>query len=202
MRNYFFIIIILAALILSGCAVNTTQEATSAPAEPQQNQELGAARQNAFENLLEASIRDLALGQSVMVMGIEDSGSSITAERILFSEDSSAFSDFGSFARNGRVARDQSQQPVSGPGSAGSVRPDFSRFQNMSDEERRQFREQMASQGKGFRAPGGATAGSARITGTIIKLDDESMAVELSDGGSRIVFFSGSTAVNKPAPRE
>ena len=43
----------------------------------------------------------------------------------------------------------------------------------------------------------GINAGTGRVMGEIIGRDDQNITVKLSDGGSKIVFFSDSTTITK-----
>lgn len=81
-------------------------------------------------------------------------------------------------------------------------RGEFSRanFQNLSSEDRQQrIREFGANVGGGLGS--GQRGGSAEgfIVGEIISKDDKSVTIKLRDGGSKIVFFSGSTEITKSA---
>jgi hypothetical protein len=68
-------------------------------------------------------------------------------------------------------------------------------FGNLSAEQRRQF--QQAGANMGGAMAGRGQKGSGFANGEIISKDDKSVTVKLQDGGSKIVFFSGSTEVGK-----
>lgn len=75
----------------------------------------------------------------------------------------------------------------------------FQNLQNLSPEQQAEMRQQFeANAGSVFRGGqiGGRPAGQF-INGQIIAQDDQSITVELPDGGSRIIFFSESTDMTK-----
>ncbi len=67
----------------------------------------------------------------------------------------------------------------------------FQNFSNLSPEER----QQMGAAGIGLR--GGNSGGSGFASGEIINKDEESITVKLRDGGSKIIFYSDTTEVDK-----
>lgn len=82
----------------------------------------------------------------------------------------------------------------------GFTQGDIEDMRNLSPEERQQRFQQMGSAGiiAGMRgARTGDGTGSGFADGEIISKDETSITVELPDGGSKIVFYSDSTEINK-----
>lgn len=79
----------------------------------------------------------------------------------------------------------------------GNMRAGAGTFINLSPEERQaRMQEFGAGAGAGGRVAGGSRAGGA-VAGEILSMDDKSVTVKLRDGGSKIIFISGSTQVMK-----
>lgn len=95
----------------------------------------------------------------------------------------------------GGMQYQQSKGSTVGPGGAG-----FGNFQNLTQEQRDQMRQQFAG-GNGVLFTGGGrngrSSGGGFVSGEVLSKDENGITLKTQDGGSRIVFLSSSTEVSK-----
>ncbi len=130
------------------------------------------------ENSEEAGLDDLETSQQVLVMGTENSDSSISANQIVIGDNESYFEDMA-----GSSTKDSES--------------DDTRLENkseMSEEERAKFREEKMAEkeASGESIKGGNTT---RVTGEIIDKDNTTITLKIQEGGSRLIFYSDETKV-------
>jgi hypothetical protein len=89
-------------------------------------------------------------------------------------------------------------------GGSGGI--DAAQFQNMTPEERQQFFQQNAGNAsfrtggtRGTASTGGMRPGNAGLTsGSVVKMDDTSMTVDLGQSGTKLILLSDKTSFTKP----
>jgi hypothetical protein len=82
-------------------------------------------------------------------------------------------------------------------GQSKSPLGNFSRqnFQNLSEEQRQELFQ--GNVGEALQGRIGRGAGAGFLNGEVIAIDEQSLTMKMSDGSSRIVFFSNSTQISK-----
>ena len=95
--------------------------------------------------------------------------------------------------------QDNKNQPIQPQVDPDGERPDFTQMQNMSEEERMKMREEMRirREAEGGARPGGGMVSMSRISGEIIKKDSSTITLKITEGGSKLIFYSEETKVLK-----
>lgn len=97
---------------------------------------------------------------------------------------------FGGVGFFGGIQYQKSKGVLVGPGAGN--------FRNMSDEQRQQAVSQFGGSGNtSAQNKNARIGGGGFVSGEILSQDDKSITIKLPDGGSKIVFFSDSTEINK-----
>jgi len=92
----------------------------------------------------------------------------------------------GGGAFYGGMKYQQSKNPMSGLSRQN--------FQNLSEKQRQQLQ---ANAGAAFQGETNRANGQSFLTGKIIAKDAQSLTLEIQDGGSKIVFYSETTTIDK-----
>jgi hypothetical protein len=194
--------LILVLFLGTGCDFNKFQSDQTSETSP--GEEEWPADENRLpnpdDNFLEADLADLSVGEQVTVLGSENDDGSLWVSRIIIGGAEINF-DFGvptSPSGSKEQLKFSDNQENFDPPAEGS-RPNFEGFQDMSDEERQQMREEMMAQGasRGGLRTNGAVSDMVRLSGEILDFNDASLVLKLPEGGSKIIFISNSTVILK-----
>ncbi|MCX6782011.1 MAG: hypothetical protein NTW66_02765 [Candidatus Magasanikbacteria bacterium] len=202
MRKYIIIFIIFSAmaLIATGCAVKNSANQKNGNAEPNASQgEMNASGTERMNFGTPASIQDLAIGKKITVMGTTNSDGTISATRIMIGEmpgfGQGMRSSTDHFATGTMPGQNndgqQDLQPPQGEGQmpSGGDAPQGEQFQ------RRSAGGQWGGQNGTGGQRMGRTPGQSRLSGEIMKLDETSIVLQITDNGSKIVFYSQKTEI-------
>lgn len=167
-----------------------------------------AEEQKAFfaENFIMMSKDDLVAGDKVTIMGTENSDGSVIATNVLVG-DETQLAEIMSKMRNNMPQRNAVDSSDTNNRQFTAQMPSGGRtdFQNMTEEERTKMREKWGANGgnvggqqrAGGQVAGGKRGGQARISGEIFSKDDAGITLKLSNGGSKLIFFSNDTQILK-----
>jgi|GEM_PF-2041254 len=211
MKKYNIVLFLFLILFVFGCA-KKNDETGQASDERQGQENMSEQTQNrsrAFESLIQAEFSDLKEGVFIMVLGSQNSDQSINASRIVIGDNASSFEDLApgpvSFQNN-------KQEPLGDERELGEERNfganqnqsnrggfDISRFENMTEEEREQMRQQMSERRNLSSGP--AFSGQISVSGQVVKFDEKSIVIKLEEG-SKIIFFSDATFFNFAKKKE
>lgn len=213
MRKYIITIIafLIVFLIISGCSIFKQNEDVNKDGNQENNSRFQGNRGGINflndERFTEGISDDLKIGKIILVIGSTNPDGSVVADRIIIGDNKD---DFQNIFMNTRPEQKDGGEKVGvvnpenmlTPPDNGE-RPNFGQFQNLSDEERTKIREEMMANGKvgrmggGLRNAGQGVAGmmGSRLTGEVIDKGDVNITLKLETGGSKLVFFSESTAI-------
>lgn len=203
-KNYFIIVLAVTLLLITGCTggnqeTNNKEQTQKQTQEQPQEQRVGENQRPGWnDNFLEASQEDLVVGQRVLVMGSENTDGSIAANQIMIVDEETDFSQLGR-GMHSQQANGSDDTPSQMPRMPEGERPNFEQMQNMSEEERMKFMEEMRAQREvsGIARPSMESGSAVRLNGEIIDKDDMSITLKLEISGSRLVFFSEETNILK-----
>jgi len=204
-NNHIIILALLFLLLVSTGCLNKEVQDISEQNNNNQNQE--APNENNLspgwnEYFIESNLNDLVIGKYILVMGTENNGS-ISANQIIIAKEKVDFENMPRLMRplinTNSGSQNSDSQPIQPLEGSNGQRPDFEEMQNMSNEERQKFMEEMRGRmgerngGSGFRV---ARASMERFEGEIIDLDKDIITLKLI-GGSKLIFYSNETKILK-----
>lgn len=200
MRGYFISIFIITLMLLTtgiGCGTKKPENKNenlpgAADARAQRN------RNDFFSsstlNRIQGDNEDLTVGKKVVIMGSTNSDGTITAQQIMIGEMPSFTGMFATGTRE-RVSSvpNGDNHPQFQPPAEGILPPEGVQFQRRAEENNGNW-------GSGDRSSEKRThptrmSGQAMIVGEILKKDKVSLIIKVTDGGSKIVFYSDKTEI-------
>lgn len=185
-----------AAYVVMNSNSSTTNNDQRRVTERNNQPEMGG---NSFSTT-PATIDDLQVGEEIIVMGSSNTDGSMTAQTILIGSATFELGQFGGMEAGGQATGEfANRQPPEGS--------NMQEFQNLTPEERQaRFAEGgsgafpeggFGGGGRGARPGGGGFSGGTRVAGEILDIDDSTITIALTDGGSRLVLYSSQTIISK-----
>lgn len=157
------------------------------------------------------AVGDLKIGEQIVAMGAVNQDGSVTARSIFIGDAALNFRGLGEGNQSGAQDRRQGQGFQRPEGFEGRQLPegfDPESFQNLTPEERQARSQKLQESGQFPQFSGGASRSgrsdgfrneASIVRGKIIAVDDTSITISLSEGGSRIVLYSEQTTITKDA---
>ncbi|MFH1564809.1 MAG: hypothetical protein ABIC82_03090 [bacterium] len=217
MKKYFIPALLLSALVIAGCSTSQNADVNNSQNANQPQQQNNQTPQRITnENFSQGGLQDLEIGKKVMVMGTTNTDGTVVAYQVIIANSDADFSQFGP-NRNREQSNNGQENPQADdqqPSGEVANRPNFGQFQNLSEEERVQFRAQRGDeqnltdeQRAQFRTQtgSGGQAGanrqmnrsmSSRLNGEITAKDDTSITLKIQDGSTKLIFVSDATFVD------
>lgn len=149
---------------------------------PESNQ----ARVFQYEDLPKGALEDLIIGETVAVRGVENQDGSITANLIFI-----GMPEQGFFQQGENQNREERRMPE-------GMDINFEELRNLSPEERMARMQELRDSGQMPSMEGRVGrmgGGTGFVRGEIIDKDEISITVKLTEGGSKIVFYSDNTEI-------
>lgn len=195
-KSLIFTVLISIAFLNLGCTLNANNN--SLPQKDTQKTEDTSNRNTDQlpDNFIEIGINDLEIGMKVSINGTTNSDGSILADRIMR----------GDFNGGPMILEENMEKPefndnndnVKNVQAPTNFQPgNMPDFQNMTDEERQAFREQMPTSDDNRQRNQNKTfnSSSAHLSGEILKIDTDNLTLKLDGGGSKLIFISSETKV-------
>lgn len=177
-KNFLPIISLLfLTLLIAGCGVSTKKN-TPIAGNGQNNS--GEVRGQMADNLQPVSSSELIIGKKITVMGDTNSDGSVTAKQIILGDFMPRFAS--------------GTPPQMGTGAGDSVRPIERNNAGVGSGANRQ-RNQAGNFQAGAEMPRANRQTGGRVSGEILKLENNNLVLKLADGGTKIVFYSVSTQI-------
>ncbi|HOX61082.1 MAG TPA: hypothetical protein PLV72_03695 [Candidatus Magasanikbacteria bacterium] len=176
MKKYIFASALLGmTIILGGCATTAQKtDITNQKSLFRNSDEMASSTRRMMLGLPKGTMSDLTIGKKITIMGKTNSDGTILADRILIGE-----WKMPSFGTNSSTApRPEGQTPPQAIGTR------MNRPTGANDP------------ASGRRIGARIGGGQSSTNGEILKIDDTNIVLKLTDGNSKIIFFSASTTIN------
>lgn len=222
-KKYFIPLLCLAVLTISGCGTNKNTDTNNSQNKNQSQQQQNSQKPQRImnENFIQGNLNNLEVGKKAMIMGTANNDGTVVAHQVIIANSDADFNQFGPNRNRETNGNGQENSQGNDPqqnrntwNSQNGERPDFGQFQNLSEEEREQFRaqrgnfqnlseeeraqmrEQMGSRGfNGGNRPA-MNRSMTHLNGEITDKDETTITLKLQDGSTKLIFVFEETFVD------